>query len=408
MTNKIIIRQATFDDESLIAHFFKKGFGEKNAVFKYPYRWAWIYKNNPFFHSDRFLPVWLAVDTNHIVGTACNMLLDFEVGQQVVKAGWGIDFRVLPEYMGMGLGYRLEKIKQENFNTVSLSSSLTAVSIKRKLGYLPRIGHVVYLNIKRFDPLWLYNDFMRYLKISTSSRFYKLGLNLKLHKILSKFLSTIFRFKQNKKNFNFKKHATLLDFKQVGSFNEEVTALWEQIKGRYSLAVRRDAKYLNWKFVDQPHINYQRYLVYKGGVLCGVLIFRLGKDPELPIGIISEFFTNQNTEVLQEMLAFAVTRLYRQNALMIQCSSSTDERSKILRSMGFIPIRKDLSTFSFIGKNGDALQQKAFKGDWLVGLGDHEHDEYPRISHPSLYSLVKILFGRIPGEKTIEALGNEY
>ncbi|MCD6398492.1 MAG: GNAT family N-acetyltransferase, partial [Candidatus Aenigmarchaeota archaeon] len=112
MTNKIIIRQATLDDESLIANFFKKGFGKKKAVFKYPYRWAWIYKNNPFLHNDRLLPIWLAVDGNHIVGMACNMLLDFEVGQQVVKAGWGIDFRVLPEYRGMGLGYRLEKIKQ--------------------------------------------------------------------------------------------------------------------------------------------------------------------------------------------------------------------------------------------------------------------------------------------------------
>lgn len=405
MNNKIVIRQATWEDEPLIALFFKENLGER-AVFKCPYRWKWIYKNNPFFHNDRFLPVWLAVDKNHIVGMACNMILDFEVGQQVVKAGWGIDFRVLPEYRGMGLGYRLQKIKQESFSNFSLSSALTTVSIKRKLGSLPKTSHVVHLNVKGFDSLCLYNDFVRYLKIKVDSRLYKFGLNLGLHKLLSNLLSTIFKFKQMKGRFHLKKDKPLLSFKQTDLFNEEATGLWEQVKDRYSLAVRRDAKYLNWKFVDQPHINYQRYLVYKKASLCGILIFRIGKDPELPIGIISEFYTNQNMKVLREMLDFAVTSLYKQGALMIQCSGSTDERSSILKSLGLIPIRKDLSSFSFIGNNADNLQQKALKGDWLMGLGDHEHDEYPRISHPSLYDLVKIFAGRIPGEETIKALGH--
>ena len=91
---------------------------------------------------------------------------------------------------------------------------------------------------------------------------------------------------------------------------------------------------------------------------------------------------------------------------MIQCSGSTDERSSILKSLGLIPIRKDLSSFSFIGNNADTLRKKALNGDWLMGLGDHEHDEYPRISHPSLYGLMQILFGKIPGEETIKALGH--
>ena len=405
INNKIITRQAAWEDEPLIARFFKESRGEK-AEFKYPHRWNWIYKNNPFFHNDRFLPVWIAVDNNHIVGTACLMHQDFEVEQQVVKAGWGVDFRVLPEYRGLGLGYRLQKMKHENFNTLGLSAAPTAMRINRKLGYLPKTAHIVHLNVKRFDALSLYNDLMRYLKIKVDSRLYKFGLNLGLHKLLSKSFTTMFRFKQKKENFNFNKYGTLLNFEQVDSFNGEVTVLWEQIKGRYSLAVRRDAKYLNWKFVDQPHINYQRYLVYKSGALCGVLIFRLGKNPELPIGIISEYYTNQNAEYLREMINFAVEALYKQGALMIQCSSSTSERAKILQSMGFIPTRKDMSTFSFIGNNAETLREKALNGNWLMGLGDHEHDEYPRTTHPSLYSLVKILFGKIPGEAIIKALGH--
>jgi hypothetical protein len=277
MNNKIVIRQATWKDEPLIEDFFKESLGEKRAVFKYPYRWKWMYKNNPFFHNDRFLPIWLAVDNNHIVGTACLMHQDFEVEQQIVKAAWCVDFRVLSNYRGMGLGSRLQKMRQESFSNFSLSSSLTSVSIKRKLGQLPKTGHVVHLNVKGFDNLCLYNDFMRYLKIKVDSRLYKFGLNLGLHKLLSNLLSTIFKFKQMKGSFHLKKDKPLLTFKQIDSFNEEATDLWEQVKDRYSLAVRRDAKYLNWKFVDQPHINYQKYLVYKKTSLCGILVFRLGK-----------------------------------------------------------------------------------------------------------------------------------
>jgi len=179
----------------------------------------------------------------------------------------------------------------------------------------------------------------------------------------------------------------------VKTFPKEVDDLWDIIRYRYTFAVKRDSHYLNWKFVKQPHINFQKYLVYHEGRLAGILVFRKAKDRELSIGIISEFYTDQGSHFLGEMLHFAISKLYRQGASMIQCVSSTRERSHILSSFGFIPLKTFRGAFSFL--TDVAHYTNVVKnGQWLITLGDHDLDEYGKKYHPSLLSLLRALLGK--------------
>lgn len=400
MNKNINIRQATVEDLPIVAKFYKTAFN--NAQFKYTERFPWLYQYNPFFTNNRFLPIWIALDQEKILGMSCLMPQNYLVKQHSISGAVAHDFRFLPECRGMGLGTQLQKLKLKNGNLLYIDPSEAVVHIQKKIGFLSKYSVVIYLNARGFNPKSLFDDLCRYIRITHYSKLYNIGLSIKIPEILSKIMLILFKAKQNWSQIS--KHGeTSLIFKSVNFFPEQVDELWDEIKAHYSFAVFRNSKYLNWKFVSQPHLSYQRYLVYKGSKLCGILIFRCGHAPELPIGTISEFYTNQGPEILRQMVNFAVKKLYQQGSLMIQCASSTAERSKVLSSIGFIPERKNLSTFLFSPDKDCDFADIAVKGDWLMGFGDGDFDAYGRASHPSLGALLKILFRRTPKNGLIKS-----
>ena len=42
----------------------------------------------------------------------------------------------------------------------------------------------------------------------------------------------------------------------IRHFDQRFTELWERVAPSFGLAVRRDAAYLNWKYIEPPHVRY--------------------------------------------------------------------------------------------------------------------------------------------------------
>ena len=57
-------------------------------------------------------------------------------------------------------------------------------------------------------------------------------------------------------------------------FDGGVDELWERVKGALALAVKRDARYLNWKFMEPPHVRYQAAVLRRGDEVAGYVIYR--------------------------------------------------------------------------------------------------------------------------------------
>jgi len=105
MKRHLTFRRATWDDEPLIADFYREGFSEL-AEYKYPLRFRWMYKNNPFYTDQNLPPIWLAIDDGRAVGMAALMSQQFSVNGNTVPGAWCCDLRVLPEYRGTDVGKR--------------------------------------------------------------------------------------------------------------------------------------------------------------------------------------------------------------------------------------------------------------------------------------------------------------
>lgn len=396
--NSIQIRQATIKDGSMIEAFYFEAFPECKSL-KYPSRWNWLYLENPFCKETPKLPVWIALDKNRVVGMAGTMQCRFQVAQTTIRAAWGCDFRVLSEFRGKGLGTSLEKARLESSNLISLDMSKISRFVKIRLGALPGKVAIDFFHIQRFEPSLIFKDFLRHLSIKSpeTSLIYRIGIKLGAHKLISAIVTFFFNFDSKKKSTFFSKAIpSNLEFKNVDRFDETATKLWENIRKRYSLSVCRDSTYLNWKFVQQPHIDYQRYTVLNNGELCGILIFRLGKEPEMRIGTIVEAYTDRDDVALKEMIGFAARSLYDQGALIIKCTSTTRILSEILVNFGFRPFERHASVFLLKDKN-NSLQQEALNGEWFMSLGDQDLDEYPRARQPSLKQIIQAISGKIMG-----------
>lgn len=400
--NNIRIRQATVKDTSIIEAFYTEIFPSFSAL-KYPSRWNWLYLENPFIEPGRDLPVWIAINKDRVVGMAGTIRCPFQIGETTINASWGCDFMVSRDFRGKGLGTALEKARLEPINFFSLDMSKPSRWVKAKLGSVPGRTTTDFLYVKKFQSFQIFEDFLRYMKIKApkTSILYQIGLKLCVHKLISALITFLFNFHPKKKEGKIAKSSSAdLEFKKVDCFDETATRLWENIRKKYSLAVRRDSTYLNWKFVQQPNINYQRFIVLDNGELCGILIFRLGKDPEIPIGMISEVFTDRGNEVLKTMIAFALSSLSDQGALMIQCASSSAAMSQILAQAGFRAIEYYVPMFR-IKEENFSLQQTALRAEWLMSLGDQDLDEYPRAGQLSLKQILQVIFGKIIGNENL-------
>ncbi len=62
------------------------------------------------------------------------------------------------------------------------------------------------------------------------------------------------------------------DIRVLRAFDSEVDDLWWSVAGVDTVAVERNAAYLNWRFVDKPDEHYLIHGLYDGGGLQGVVV----------------------------------------------------------------------------------------------------------------------------------------
>ncbi|MFZ9846471.1 MAG: GNAT family N-acetyltransferase, partial [Candidatus Limnocylindrus sp.] len=121
----IEIRHARVSDAESLQAFIRNAYG-REAHWKRDERWRWQFVANPEARPGLELPTVIATDGEEIIGQMA-----------AVRAGWKLDFYVLSEYRGRGLGrLLLEPIARSSL----LSLGLTMAPASRKI--LKRSGSV--------------------------------------------------------------------------------------------------------------------------------------------------------------------------------------------------------------------------------------------------------------------------
>ncbi len=362
----IPVRRATLDDKPAIFEFIRIAYSGR-AQYKIPHRWRWQFQENPFLSSSD-LPVWIATDKGRVVAQTCAQIEPIKIGGKLTHVGWSVDTFVLPEYRGRGIGYRLQEANQQNHPVfMSLSMSKGNRRVKAALGStaLPPI------KIFQLRAGTTASEMSR--RGLCNGGLSVLGRSSAVNWIASKAAS--FYQASNWHAVKRRHFDEKFEMRQLARFTAGTDELWSRVSETVGISVHRCSELLNWKYVDQPHVCYQRVAAWTARSLDGYVVSRKCISPPEPdVGLIVDLVAMpSNSGVLRALVLGAVDRLRKQGAKTIEAATGHQEIEAIYKSLGFREVRKlwpmcHASPTAEIDRLG---------GPPFFSMGDHDIDQFP-------------------------------
>jgi hypothetical protein len=161
----------------------------------------------------------------------------------------------------------------------------------------------------------------------------------------------------------------------IRRFDARADRLWERLSGRFALAVRRDARYLNWKYVEPPHVRYTIALLRRGEEVEGYVVYRHLREPHGRVTQIVDLIADPSDERGIKTLARWVDREARMDdSDKIRCYLTHASFRRVLRRSGYFVVK---SGIDLMVKVNAVPVPKGFydsADEWHFTLGDNELD----------------------------------
>jgi hypothetical protein len=161
----------------------------------------------------------------------------------------------------------------------------------------------------------------------------------------------------------------------VRRFDARVDRLWERLSDRFALAVRRDARYLNWKYAEPPHVRYTSALLRRGDDVDGYVIYRHFHEPQGRVTQIVDLLADPADERGIKTLARWVDREARINdSDKIRCHVTHASFRRVLRRSGYFVVKSGIDLT--VKVNAVPVPKGLYDSvdEWHFTLGDGELD----------------------------------
>lgn len=313
-------------------------------------RWRWQYLDGP--EQDPAGPqIWVAYDDGTLLGQYASMPVRLWWGGREVRSSWGMDVFLRAEARGRGIGAQLFTTWSDHVE-VALGLGLTPSSygLFKKLRYAD-VGPVPFLQ-RVLDPAAVLR---RRLGPAGAllAPFLRAGLALRAPERLAP--------------------PSDLAVRAIGSFSADYDALWTSAREGYAMCVRRDAAYLNWKYVACPHRRYDAFEVRRGEALAGFAVIRDEDYHGLRLGWILDLFTAAGDDGARDALLAHVLAVFRERRVArVQAFAMHGALQAALHRGGFL---RGTSPMQFcvrsrVEDNGALAQPDR----WHVVFGDSDMD----------------------------------
>jgi GNAT superfamily N-acetyltransferase len=337
------------EDRRAVDTLYRRVFGHDMADAN-QLRWAWQYTRNPAIPADG-LQIWLAREGPTIIGQYAAMPVRLWVKGQEILGSWGMDVMVAPERQRQGVGEMLFKAWDHH---VEASFGLGLSEPSRRL-----FGKLRWPTPTPVPCL---------MKPLTRRAFRRPRWPMPINRLVSAVTYPYVRFVARTRPLG-------AQVEPIRHFDDRFTELWERLKPAFHLAVRRDASYLNWKYVQPPHIRYSIVALKREETIGGYAVYRHLQEPRGRVTLLVDFLADPNDVVGFATLLRWVDREARAaDSDKVRTFCTHDGFRHVLKRSGYFNIASDVE---ITGKINAVAVDRAFyqqTGTWHVTLGDSDQD----------------------------------
>jgi hypothetical protein len=178
-----------------------------------------------------------------------------------------------------------------------------------------------------------------------------------------------------KRTFNFKlKRYLNKSIVEASKYGEDFDALCDRTQGDYEALVKRDSKYLTWRFSSNRQFEYRTFVLKNQEVVKGYIVVRKPHQREINIGHIVDFYAAKNDiDTVDDLILYAI-RFFGKSVDAIKCFSSVVKIEELMKRYGFIKIEK-MNPLVLAPDNEIRSRIASVSGDWFLTLADHDLDQ---------------------------------
>jgi GNAT superfamily N-acetyltransferase len=337
------------EDERQIAALYRRVFGN-DAAEGNRLRWDWQYRRNPNCPPEG-PTIWVAREGPTVVGQYAAMPVSVSVLGQEICGSWGMDVMVAPERQRQGLGEVLFRTWEQNVGAaLGLGLSESSYRLFQKLRW-PNVGPV---------PC--------FVKPLTRRALRRPNWPMPVNRFVSWVTLPVVRLVARARPLK-------AGVARVGRFGDEFTGLWERLAPKFTLAVRRDARYLNWKFCEAPHVRYSAIALKRGDETEGYAVYRHLQEARGRVTLLVDFLADpEDAAGLETLLGWVDREAKAANSDKIRAFCLHGAFGRALKHAGYFQVK---STMEFTAKINAVDVPAAFYQDtsgWHVTLGDSDQD----------------------------------
>ena len=343
----MIVDQYRPEDRAEVNALFRRVFGTERADASAA-RWDWQYRQNPSAPDPH---IWIARDEGSIVGQYATMPVRLWINGREIEASWGMDVMVAPERQRKGLGEILFRT-WDRHTGASLGMGLSTGShqLFRKLQW-PDVGPVPCL-VKPIAP----RAFTRANWPSAANSLVSLATRPLVAMLRSR-------------------RAPNAGVRPVRDFDARFTDLWERVAPKFSFAVRRDARYLQWKYIALPHIRYDIIALDRGSTIGGYAVFRHLDGPRGRVTALVDLLADPDDRQALAALLSAVERNARMaGSDKIRAFVMNAAFRNAMRVQGYFPVHSTIELVVKVNAVPVGPDFYAQREAWHVMFGDSDQD----------------------------------
>lgn len=313
-------------------------------------RWDWQHKRNPGNPTGQ-PGIWVAREGPTVVGHYQTLPVRLSLKGLEIEGAWGTGALVVPERDQQGLDEAMVRAWDRNCGAVlALGRPEQPRGVLDHLHWPP--PHVVPSLVK---PLT-----RRALRFPS--------LPGPFNRLISAVMYPVVQFVARTRPLR-------AECEPIRRFDASFTALWERLAPKFDLSVRRDAPYLNWRYIEPPHVRYSVVALKRNGDTHGYAVYRHRHEPLGRVTMLVDFLVDpDDVSGLKTLLRFVDRAARMEDSDKVRCAVMHTAFRRVLRRNGYFNVRSTLDVSVKI----NAVQVPAGFYDqthgWHITSGDSDQD----------------------------------